>query len=197
MPAVSSYLFRHGCDIVEHQQFDGPIRGRLFLRTAFVTAEETDADGLSAAFEQMATEFGMTFSRTDDRAVRALVMVSRMANCRGRPDLPVARRQLRGRPRRRRVRPRGPAPDGRGGRGVKLVGATAHYVTPDLEEGPIIEREVIRIDHTFDPRSPSTVGWDAEALALSRAVRWALRAPDPAQRPEHRGLPLSGPSALG
>jgi formyltetrahydrofolate deformylase len=57
-------------------------------------------------------------------------------------------------------------------RGVKLVGATAHYVTPDLDEGPIIEQEVIRIDHTFDPRGLSTVGRDAESLALSRAVRW-------------------------
>ncbi|WP_028935292.1 formyltetrahydrofolate deformylase [Pseudonocardia spinosispora] len=57
-------------------------------------------------------------------------------------------------------------------RGVKLVGATAHYVTPDLDEGPIIEQEVIRIDHTYDPRSLATVGRDAEALALSRAVRW-------------------------
>jgi formyltetrahydrofolate deformylase len=57
-------------------------------------------------------------------------------------------------------------------RGVKLVGATAHYVTPDLDEGPIIEQEVIRIDHTHDPRSLATVGQDAEALALSRAVRW-------------------------
>jgi formyltetrahydrofolate deformylase len=57
-------------------------------------------------------------------------------------------------------------------RGVKLVGATAHYVTPDLDEGPIIEQEVIRIDHTFDPRTLSTTGRDAEALALSRAVRW-------------------------
>ncbi len=57
-------------------------------------------------------------------------------------------------------------------RGVKLVGATAHYVTPDLDEGPIIEQEVIRIDHTHDPRALATVGRDAEALALSRAVRW-------------------------
>ncbi|MFC7344797.1 formyltetrahydrofolate deformylase [Saccharopolyspora griseoalba] len=57
-------------------------------------------------------------------------------------------------------------------RGVKLVGATAHYVTPDLDEGPIIEQEVIRIDHTYDPRALQTVGRDAEALALSRAVRW-------------------------
>ena len=57
-------------------------------------------------------------------------------------------------------------------RGVKLVGATAHYVTPDLDEGPIIEQEVIRIDHTFDARALATVGRDAEALALARAVRW-------------------------
>jgi formyltetrahydrofolate deformylase len=57
-------------------------------------------------------------------------------------------------------------------RGVKQVGATAHYVTPDLDEGPIIEQEVIRIDHAYDPARLANVGQDAEALALSRAVRW-------------------------
>ncbi|MGO4245891.1 formyltetrahydrofolate deformylase [Paenarthrobacter sp. RAF54_2] len=57
-------------------------------------------------------------------------------------------------------------------RGVKLVGATAHYVTADLDEGPIIEQEVIRVDHSYGPNALSTVGQDAEALALSRAVRW-------------------------
>jgi formyltetrahydrofolate deformylase len=57
-------------------------------------------------------------------------------------------------------------------RGVKLVGATAHYVTADLDEGPIIEQEVIRVDHTYHPGALSTVGQDAECLALSRAVRW-------------------------
>ncbi|MEU4670158.1 formyltetrahydrofolate deformylase [Amycolatopsis sp. NPDC023774] len=57
-------------------------------------------------------------------------------------------------------------------RGVKYVGATAHYVTPDLDEGPIIEQEVQRVDHTYSPRELVTVGRDAEALALSRAVRW-------------------------
>jgi formyltetrahydrofolate deformylase len=57
-------------------------------------------------------------------------------------------------------------------RGVKLIGATAHYVTADLDEGPIIEQEVIRVDHSFGPGTLSTVGQDAEALALSRAVRW-------------------------
>ena len=66
------------------------------------------------------------------------------------------------------ARPYGQAFD----RGVKLVGATAHYVTPELDEGPIIEQEVIRIDHTYDERALATVGRDAEALALARAVRW-------------------------
>jgi formyltetrahydrofolate deformylase len=57
-------------------------------------------------------------------------------------------------------------------RGVKQVGATAHYVTPDLDEGPIIEQEVIRVDHTYRPGDLVTVGRDAESLALARAVTW-------------------------
>ncbi|WP_354239271.1 formyltetrahydrofolate deformylase [Arthrobacter sp. UYEF20] len=57
-------------------------------------------------------------------------------------------------------------------RGVKLVGATAHYVTVELDEGPIIEQEVFRVDHSADPDSLVTTGRDAEAIALSRAVKW-------------------------
>lgn len=57
-------------------------------------------------------------------------------------------------------------------RGVKLIGATAHYVTGDLDEGPIIEQEVMRVSHTADPRKLATLGQDLEALALSRAVKW-------------------------
>jgi len=57
-------------------------------------------------------------------------------------------------------------------RGVKVVGATAHYVTPDLDEGPIIEQEVIRVDHTQDPEQLAVAGRDAECLALARAVQW-------------------------
>lgn len=71
-------------------------------------------------------------------------------------------------------------------RGVKYVGATAHYVTPDLDEGPIIEQEVLRVDHSFDPRALTAAGRDAEALALSRAVRWHC---------EHRVL-LNGNSTV-
>lgn len=57
-------------------------------------------------------------------------------------------------------------------RGVKVVGATAHYVTGDLDEGPIIEQEVFRVDHGVDPDALVTAGRDAEAIALSRAVKW-------------------------
>jgi formyltetrahydrofolate deformylase len=57
-------------------------------------------------------------------------------------------------------------------RGVKLVGATAHYVTPDLDEGPIIEQEVIRVDHSLGPDEVAVAGRDAECQALARAVQW-------------------------
>jgi formyltetrahydrofolate deformylase len=57
-------------------------------------------------------------------------------------------------------------------RGVKLVGATAHYVTADLDEGPIIEQDVIRVDHSFNQDQLVTAGRDVEAQVLSRAVRW-------------------------
>src|SRR3712207_526092 len=247
--AVTAFLFAHGCDIVEHQQFDDPIRDALFLRTEVVTPGDVDARELSAAFRrEVAEEFAMDFTLADDRPQRVLVMVSRMGHClndlifRWRagslhadlvavvsnhddlrpmaeaaglpfhhvPVTPASKpraeqrlleivdehradvvvlarymqvlsdglcRELRGRainihhsflPGFKGAKPYHQAYD----RGVKLVGATAHYVTADLDEGPIIEQEVIRIDHTHDPRALATVGRDAEALALARAVRW-------------------------
>jgi len=252
--AVTAFLFGHGCDIVEHQQFDDPIRGALFLRTEFlrtevVTAGDSDAAQLSAAFRsEVADEFAMDFELSDDSPKRALVMVSRMGHCLNdlifrwragslgaelvavvsnhedlrpmaeaaglpflhvpvtpeakpraeqrllelvdeyRADVVVLARymqvlsdslclKLLGRainihhsflPGFKGAKPYHQAYD----RGVKLVGATAHYVTPDLDEGPIIEQEVIRIDHTYDPRALTTVGRDAEAVALARAVKW-------------------------
>jgi formyltetrahydrofolate deformylase len=57
-------------------------------------------------------------------------------------------------------------------RGVKLIGATAHYVTEDLDEGPIIEQEVARVDHSMSATEVTTLGRDTECLALARAVRW-------------------------
>ena len=246
--AVSSFLFEHGCDIVEHQQFDDAVRGQLFLRTAFVCSQDTDADRLSGEFGAVADEFGMTYQMTGSQPPRVVVMVSKLGHClndlifrwragtlgaelvavvanhedlrpmaeaAGLPFLhvpvtPTTKRQaeerllglvdeyradlvvlarymqvlsdetcaaLHGRainihhsflPGFKGARPYHQAH----ARGVKVIGATAHYVTADLDEGPIIEQEVIRIDHTYDPRALATVGQDAEALALSRAVRW-------------------------
>jgi formyltetrahydrofolate deformylase len=57
-------------------------------------------------------------------------------------------------------------------RGVKLIGATAHYVTEQLDEGPIIEQEVARVDHSHSVAELSRVGRDVECVALARAVRW-------------------------
>jgi formyltetrahydrofolate deformylase len=57
-------------------------------------------------------------------------------------------------------------------RGVKLVGATAHYVTSDLDEGPIIEQDIVRVDHTYSQDQLVAAGRDVEAQVLSRAVRW-------------------------
>jgi formyltetrahydrofolate deformylase len=85
-------------------------------------------------------------------------------------------------------------PSFRGGRpydqayehGVKLIGATAHYVTAELDEGPIIEQEVARVGHAHEPEQLAAVGRDLECVALARAVRWHL---------EHRVL-LDGQRTL-
>jgi len=247
--AVTSFLYQQGHDIVEHQQFDDALSGRLFSRTAFTSlGATTDVAQLRAAFAPIAAKYGMDVRFSGGERPRVLVMVSKMGHClndlvfRWRSDtlgaelvavvsnhedlrpmaeaaglpfhhVPVTAatkpeaearllelveqtrselvvlarymqvlsdetcRGLRGRainihhsflPGFKGARPYHQAFD----RGVKQVGATAHYVTADLDEGPIIEQEVIRIDHTHDPASLATVGRDAEALALSRAVRW-------------------------
>jgi formyltetrahydrofolate deformylase len=57
-------------------------------------------------------------------------------------------------------------------RGVKLIGATAHYVTTDLDEGPIIEQDVARVDHTRDAAALTAIGRDVESVVLARAVTW-------------------------
>ena len=58
------------------------------------------------------------------------------------------------------------------GRGVKLVGATAHYVTADLDEGPIIEQDVVRVDHRMTAEDLVRAGEEVESRVLARAVRW-------------------------
>jgi formyltetrahydrofolate deformylase len=57
-------------------------------------------------------------------------------------------------------------------RGVKLIGATAHFVTPQLDEGPIIEQDVVRVDHGMTAEELASAGRDVERQVLSRAVAW-------------------------
>ncbi|HEY4317806.1 MAG TPA: formyltetrahydrofolate deformylase [Herbaspirillum sp.] len=59
-------------------------------------------------------------------------------------------------------------------RGVKLIGATAHFVTGDLDEGPIIEQDVARVDHAMNPETLTGIGRDVECVVLARAVKWFL-----------------------
>ena len=60
-------------------------------------------------------------------------------------------------------------------RGVKLIGATAHYVTADLDEGPIVEQDVERVDHSLSAEDFTAVGRDIECRVLARAVRWHVQ----------------------
>lgn len=57
-------------------------------------------------------------------------------------------------------------------RGVKLIGATAHFVTGHLDEGPIIEQDVARVDHAMDPATLAAIGRDVECVVLARAVKY-------------------------
>ena len=57
-------------------------------------------------------------------------------------------------------------------RGVKLIGATAHYATDDLDEGPIIDQDVVRVDHRMAPEDLVRAGEEVESRVLARAVRW-------------------------
>lgn len=59
-------------------------------------------------------------------------------------------------------------------RGVKLIGATAHYVTPDLDEGPIIDQETSRVTHAHTPEDMERIGRDLESVVLARAVRYHI-----------------------
>ncbi|SDU79667.1 formyltetrahydrofolate deformylase [Arcanobacterium phocae] len=68
-------------------------------------------------------------------------------------------------------------------RGVKLIGATAHYVTADLDEGPIIEQDVVRVSHAHDVHELQAMGAEVERQVLSRAVRWHAE-----HRVLHQGL---------
>jgi len=247
--AVTTFLMRHGGNIMESQQFGDQRQGRFFMRIDFEVAGVADAEGLRTDFAATAREFEMDYELWSATApYRTLIMVSKQLHClndllfrhstgalqievpavvSNHPDaeplvksygipfhhIPVSPdtkqqaeqqlmelvdglgvhlvvlarymqilsdglcRQLSGRainihhsflPSFKGAKPYHAAFD----RGVKLVGATAHYVTADLDEGPIIEQDVVRVDHTHTPEQLVAAGRDVEAAVLSRAVGW-------------------------
>jgi formyltetrahydrofolate deformylase len=251
--AVTTFLMRHGGNIMESQQFGDQRQGRFFIRIDFEVSDQdggpADAHTLREDFAATAAEFEMDYELWSATApYRTLIMVSKQLHClndllfrqstgalqievpavvSNHPDaeplvksygipfhhVPVSPdtkqeaeaqlmelvdglgvhvvvlarymqilsdglcRQLSGRainihhsflPSFKGAKPYHAAFD----RGVKLVGATAHYVTADLDEGPIIEQDVVRVDHTHTPDQLVAAGRDVEAAVLSRAVAW-------------------------
>ena len=249
--AISEFLFRRDCTLVESQQFVDSDKGVFFMRVRFAAGNDDakDIEALRTEFSDVAASFAMSW-RLVDASVRqrVIIMVSKYGHClndllfrantgelgidvvavvSNHPDLggladnydvpfyhvPVtpqtkqaaeqglvelideldvdltvlARymqvlstdlcKKLEGRainihhsmlPSFKGARPYHQAYD----RGVKLIGATAHYVTGELDEGPIIEQEVRRVDHSMSAAEVTTMGRDNECLALARAVRW-------------------------
>jgi formyltetrahydrofolate deformylase len=248
--AVTGFLYEHGSNIVESQQFSDLSTGRFFMRVQFDTVSgDDDQASLAKAFDTVASRFDMRWELWDHAARhRTLVMVSKEGHCLNdllyrwsigslkidipaivsnhsdleplaasyrvpfhhvpvtkdtkaeaearllnlvgelEIDLVVLARymqilsselcaRLEGRvinihhsflPSFKGAKPYHQAFE----HGVKLVGATAHYVTPDLDEGPIIEQDVTRVDHTLTSDELVAAGRDVECQVLSRAVRW-------------------------
>jgi formyltetrahydrofolate deformylase len=247
--SVSGFLFEHGGNIVESQQFFDRLNGRFFMRIDFSMSGGATVESLRSEFAAVSQRFEMSYEIWETAApYRTLIMVSKQLHCLNdllfrhstgslNIDIPVvvsnhrdaeplvrahgiefrhipvtpdtkpdaeaelmslhkelgihlvvlARymqvlsddlcRQLSGQainihhsflPSFKGAKPYHQAFD----RGVKLIGATAHYVTADLDEGPIIEQDVIRVDHNHDQDQLVSAGRDVEAQVLSRAVRW-------------------------
>jgi formyltetrahydrofolate deformylase len=251
--AVSTFLFRQGCNIVDAQQYGDIATGVFFMRVCFDTGTQgATAESVASSFSAVATDFAMTWTmRERARNKRVMILVSRFDHCladliyrwrsgelamdvtgivsnhprdafehldfRGLPfhHLPVTKQtkleqetqiwslvrdtqtdvvvlarymqvlsdglsaKLAGRcinihhsflPGFKGASPYTQAYT----RGVKLIGATAHYVTSDLDEGPIIEQDVERITHRDTPDDLVRKGRDIERRVLARALRLHL-----------------------
>jgi formyltetrahydrofolate deformylase len=248
---VSGFLFERDANILDAQQYDDPETGRFFMRMVFASGA-WDADAMSRAFSDLATEFRMDWALRDPKARRrVMILASQTDHCLAdliwrwrqgelpmdiaavvsnhpatsfphtdlkdvafhhlpvtpetkpdqedalvrlveetRTDLVVLARymqilstdlaaRLEGRcinihhsflPGFKGARPYHQAH----ARGVKVIGATAHFVTPELDEGPIIEQDVERISHRDTPAALIRKGRDIERRVLARAVRWVL-----------------------
>ncbi|GAC1331423.1 MAG: formyltetrahydrofolate deformylase [Beijerinckiaceae bacterium] len=249
---VSEFLFRHGFNILESQQFDDTLGGSFFMRVVFNAVDKSRAENVRESFAEVGAKFGMTWSiRPRDQKRRVMILVSRFDHClvdllyrrrigelgmeitavvANHPMETYAHVDLQGIPfhylpttketKRKQeekvlqlVRSTGTElvvlarymqilsdemsaalasrcinihhsflPGFKGARpyhqaherGVKLIGATAHYVTAALDEGPIIEQDVERISHADSSDDLVRKGRDIERRVLARAVRYHL-----------------------
>jgi formyltetrahydrofolate deformylase len=159
--------------------------GYLPGAVAAVVSNHTDLEPLTASYDVPFHHLPVTPEHRDEQEARVLALVESQD-----AELVVLARYMQG------LSPRvcdalpgriinihhSFLPSFRGGRpydqayehGVKLIGATAHYVTAHLDEGPIIEQEVARVGHAHEPEQLAAVGRDLECVALARAVRWHL-----------------------
>ena len=80
---------------------------------------------------------------------------------------------------------------------MKVIGVTAHYATAELDDGPIIDQDVLRVSHRDDVDDLRRKGRDLEVTVLARAVRAHVEPPGPRLRPPHRRLRLDRPRARG
>ncbi|MFK0384108.1 formyltetrahydrofolate deformylase [Agrobacterium sp. NPDC090273] len=245
--AISGYLAKKGCNIVDSSQFDDLQTGKFFMRVSFISEEGASLEAITDGFAPVAEKFGMDARiYSDGQRVKTLLMVSRFGHCLNdllyrwkigalpidivgvvsnhfdyqkvvvNHDIPfhhikvtkdnkpkaeaqlmeliestgtelvvLARymqvlsdemcRKMSGQiinihhsflPSFKGANPYKQAYE----RGVKLIGATAHYVTADLDEGPIIEQETVRITHAQSAEDYVSLGRDVESQVLARAI---------------------------
>ncbi|MDI6024928.1 formyltetrahydrofolate deformylase [Corticibacterium sp. UT-5YL-CI-8] len=245
--AISGYLSKQGCNIVDSSQFDDLETGLFFMRVSFISETSVALDTITADFAEVAAPFDMQYEFHDPaHRMRVMLMVSRFGHCLNdllyrwkigalpidivavvsnhfdyqklvvnhdipfhhikvtKDNKPKAEAQLMD-----LVEQSGTElivlarymqvlsddlcrkmsgkvinihhsflPSFKGAnpykqaytRGVKLIGATAHYVTADLDEGPIIEQDTVRITHAQSPDDYVSLGRDVEAQVLARAI---------------------------
>ncbi|MFG1425844.1 formyltetrahydrofolate deformylase [Roseixanthobacter glucoisosaccharinicivorans] len=251
---VSTFLFQHGCNILEAQQFDDTESGRFFMRVVFnVVQGDATLDTIRAQFEEVAQPLNLQWTlRAPNEKRRVLLLASKFDHCLAdllyrwrigeipmevtgiisnhpretyahldfdgipfhhlpvtkatkleqetqiwgvfqstRSDLAVLARYMQVLSDGLSAKLSGKCinihhsflPGFKGAkpyhqahlRGVKLIGATAHYVTSDLDEGPIIEQDVERISHQDSPEDLVRKGRDIERRVLARALSWHVQ----------------------
>jgi formyltetrahydrofolate hydrolase len=170
--AVSQFLFEEGANILEADQHSTePEGGEFFMRMAFRLEPLQEPGGRRLGFaerfaERVAGPFAMNwrFAYPDDPK-RIAILASREDHC----LLDLLHHSFL--PAFAGADPYGRAHE----RGVKVIGATAHYVAEELDAGPIIEQDVARVSHRQNVDDLAAIGRDIERIVLARAVRWHLQ----------------------